>query len=192
MPIFLFSTTWRLLSSRQDVSPPMSPQSRWDACVRAGRGPGAWARGPDPVPPAPEAQGPGPGGHVPGPGGRQWPGGSRLNVILTVAILAQGTHWAVAVTQAFFFAQVRFPLPSLFFNSRASCAQLLLGFLPSSTFGGCHRGCPIRPSLQHSMPSTECHCLLDFLVANRACPYHGVICWCLQCSKDNFFSTIQF
>ena len=109
----------------------------------------------------------------------------------TVAILAQGTHWAVAVTQAF-FAQVRFPLPSLFFNSRASCAQLLLGFLPSSTFGGCHRGCPIRPSLQHSMPSTECHCLLDFLVANRACPYHGVICWCLQCSKDNSFSTIQF
>ena len=109
----------------------------------------------------------------------------------TVAILAQGTHWAVAVTQAF-FAQVRFLLPSLFFNSRASCAQLLLGFLPSSTFGGCHRGCPIRPSLQHSMPSTECHCLLDFLVANRACPYHGVICWCLQCSKDNFFSTIQF
>ena len=109
----------------------------------------------------------------------------------TVAILAQGTHWAVAVTQAF-FAQVRFPLLSLFFNSRASCAQLLLGFLPSSTFGGCHRGCPIRPSLQHSMPSTECHSLLDLLVANRACPYQGVICCCFQCSKDNFCSTIQF
>ena len=92
-----------------------------------------------------------------------------------------------------FVAQVRFPLLSLFFNSRASCAQLLLGFfLPSSTFGSCHRGCPIRPSLQHSMPSTECHSLLDLLVANRACPYQGVICCCFQCSKDNFCSTIQF
>ena len=67
VPIFLFSITWRLLFSRQDVSPPMSPQSRWDACVRAGRGPGAWARGPDPVPPGPEAQGPGLGGRSRGP-----------------------------------------------------------------------------------------------------------------------------
>ena len=72
------------------------------------------------------------------------------------------------------------------------CAVTSGLFLPSSTFGSCHRGCPIRPSLQHSMPNTECHWMLDFLVANLACSYHCVICWCRQRSKNNFFTTIQF
>ena len=90
---------------------------------------------------------------------------AQTRLSFTVAILAQGTHRAVAVTQAF-FTQARFPLLPFFSDPREGGAQLFLGFLPSSVFDPRRRGSPIEPTLNESMPSARGHSLLEFSPAD--------------------------